>query len=116
MKPSIMLADALVGNTQAGKDWLTFFQDNFLLSGHKRAREAAKSATANDVEDTSGTKRRKIGDGPQSINREINTNNMMHGSTGLRYQLPRDIEALKGRAMGRVPQGLRSGEALRQMH
>ncbi len=25
MKPSIMLADALVGNTDAGKNWLTFF-------------------------------------------------------------------------------------------
>jgi hypothetical protein len=77
MKPSIMLGEALIGNTDAGKNWLTFFQDNFLLSGHKRAREQASIAGVDGVEDTSGTKRRKIGDGPSSINREINTNNMM---------------------------------------
>jgi hypothetical protein len=64
MKPSIMLADALVGNTDAGKNWLTFFQDNFLLSGHKRAREQARSAGVDGLEDTSGTKRRKTDDGP----------------------------------------------------
>lgn len=41
--PSKVIANAIIGNTEAGKDWLTFFDDNFTISGQKRARDALNS-------------------------------------------------------------------------